>query len=239
MSASSSRPLARLLALSDEIELHRLLRSILTTESRALVAQPFARLSAGAREACDVVLIDLDRLDLGVVAHAKRVFPEAEIIALCGASREADRVAALEMGADCLERPFRAADLRARVRAAELRRFYAGAARRFYRRGALAVDLFERRVWRDGRPLALTPSESEVLEFLARAAGRAARFGEILAALGRGDSARDRQALRAFVSGLRRKIERDPGRPELLLSEPRIGYRLAAERDGVERAARG
>jgi two-component system KDP operon response regulator KdpE len=230
MSASCSRPRARLLALSDEVQLHRLLRSILTTEGRALVAQPFARLSGGAREACDVVLIDLDRLDLGVVAKAKRVFPGAEILALCGESREADRVAALEMGADCLERPFRAADLRARVRAAELRRFYAREERRYYRRGALTVDLFERRVSRDGRPLALTPSEIDVLAFLAREAGRAARFVEILEALGRDDSPRDRQALRAFVSGLRRKIERDAGRPELLLSEPRIGYRLVAER---------
>ena len=230
MGASSSRFVARLVALSDEVQLHRLLRSILTTESRTLVAAPFARLSCEAREACDVVLIDLDRLDLSVVGNAKRVFPGAEILALCRESREADRVAALEMGADCLERPFRAADLRARVRAAELRRFHAREERRFHRRGALVVDLFERRVSRDGRPLALTPSETGVLAFLAREAGRAPSFAEILAALGRGDAPRDRQALRAFVSGLRRKIERDPGRPELLLNEPRIGYRLAMER---------
>jgi two-component system KDP operon response regulator KdpE len=118
------------------------------------------------------------------------------------------------------------------VRVAELRRFKAKGDRRYYRRGSFVVDLFDRKVVLAGEPLALAPSELDVLTLLARDAGGVVTFGQILAGLGRADSAGARQALRLCVYRLRQKIERNPQQPALLLTEVRVGYRLAAEADG-------
>jgi two-component system KDP operon response regulator KdpE len=188
---------------------------------------------ASPAEPPDVVILDLDRLDAKVVSQAKRAFGEAEIIAVSNAYNEMDCVAVLEMGVDYLARPFRAQELLARVRAAELRRLTAKGYRRTYRHGSFVIDLLDWEVTREGRRLSLTPSELRILAVLAREPGRVATFGDILAGLGRADSWRDRQALHAFVVGLRRKIESDPKRPVLLLNEARVGYRLAAEPRGA------
>jgi DNA-binding response OmpR family regulator len=80
-----------------------------------------------------------------------------------------------------------------------------------------------------GELLALAPFELGVLTLLARDAGSVVPFGRILAEFGRADSAAARQALSSCVFRLRKRIERDPRRPDLLLTEARIGYRLAAE----------
>jgi two-component system, OmpR family, KDP operon response regulator KdpE len=92
-------------------------------------------------------------------------------------------------------------------------------------RGALIGDR------RHGRRslMALAPSELSVLTLLARDAGSVVTFGRILAGLERADSAAARQALRPCVFRLRHRIERDPRRPDLLLTEVGVGYRLAAE----------
>jgi two-component system, OmpR family, KDP operon response regulator KdpE len=82
-----------------------------------------------------------------------------------------------------------------------------------------------------GERIALAPSELGVLTILAGSAGYVATFGRILAGLGRTDSAAGRRALRASVFRLRRRIERDPQRPDLLLAEAGVGYRLAPETD--------
>ena len=79
-----------------------------------------------------------------------------------------------------------------------------------------------------GEPLALASSELEILTLLARNAVSVVTFGQILAALGRADSPAARQALRLVILRLRRRIERDPRRPDLLLTEVGVGYRLAA-----------
>jgi len=242
MGASVARPRTRILAVSDEVQLQRLLRSILEANGREIFAATHSAAEAPTAEPPDVVLLDLDRLDPRVVSQAKRAFAGAEVIALCHAYSEPDCVAVLEMGVDYLARPFRAQDLLARVRAAELRHLTARGYPRYYRHGAFVVDLLDGRVTRDGRRLSLTPSELRLLAVLAREPGRVATFGRILAGLGRADSLRDRQALHAFVVGLRRKIEADSKHPVLLLNEARVGYRLAAETsvpESLDAEARG
>ena len=97
-----------------------------------------------------------------------------------------------------------------RVRVAELRRFKATGRSRFYRRGSFVVDLFERTVALDGEPIALAPSELSVLMLLAGQPALVMTFGDILAGMGRGDSASGRRALYMTVFCLRRRIERDP-----------------------------
>ncbi len=242
MGASVTRPRTRILAISDEVQLHRLLRSILEPIGCKVVAATHSAAGATSGEPPDVVILDLDHLDARVVSQVKRTFAEAEIVALCNAYNEMECVAVLEMGVDYLARPFRAQDLLARVRAAELRHLTARGYPRYYRHGAFVVDLLDGRVTRDGRRLSLTPSELRLLAVLAREPGRVATFGRILAGLGRADSLRDRQALHAFVVGLRRKIEADSKHPVLLLNEARVGYQLAAETsvpESLDAEARG
>jgi two-component system, OmpR family, KDP operon response regulator KdpE len=230
MRASRARPGARILAVSDEVQLRRLVRSILEPIGCNVAAATHAAAAQEwAAERADIVILDLDRLDPIAVSQAKAAFAGAEIIVVHNAGSEVDRVAVLEIGVDHLARPFHGHELSARVRAAQLRRLAAKGYRRSYRHGSFAIDLLDWVVTRDGRRLSLSPSEMGVLAVLAREPGHVATFGEILAGLGRADTWRDRQVLHAFVVGLRRKIEEDSKRPVLVRSEARVGYRLAAE----------
>jgi two-component system KDP operon response regulator KdpE len=229
MSASLARPQTRILAISDEVQLHRLLRSILEPIGCEIVVATHSGAGLPLSDPPHIVVLDLDRLDPVAVSQAKDAFVDAEIIALCKDYREMDCVAVLEMGVEYLARPFRAQELTARVRAAQLRRLTARGYRRHYRHGSFAIDHLDWVVTRDGRRLSLTASELSVLAVLSHAPGHVATFGDILAGLGRPDSWSGRQRLHAFVVGLRGKIEEDAKRPVLILSEPRVGYRLAGE----------
>jgi DNA-binding response OmpR family regulator len=215
--------------LTSEIELMRLVRSVL--EPRGCLVDSDGLFGAGAKAngPFDVVMVDLPGLDLDHLRQAKRAYPDAHFIAICGSYREADCIAVLDLDADYLPRPFPPRDLVARVRVAELRRFNATGHRRYYRRGSFVIDLFDRKVTMGGERIALAPSEMCVLTLLASRAGHVATFDRILAALGRADSANGRRALRSSILRLRRRIERDPRRPDLLLTEGGVGYRLAAE----------
>ena len=180
------------------------------------------------------MILDLGRLDALLVSQARRVFAGAEVIAVCNAYSEVDCVALLEMGVDYLARPFRAQDLLARVRAAEIRRLAAKGFQRHYRFGPLDIDLIVCTAACDGRPLSLSRSELLILAALARQAGGVAAFRDILSGLGRANPRRNRQALHAFVHALRGKIESDPQRPALIrrVTRRESGYRLAAEPGG-------
>jgi two-component system KDP operon response regulator KdpE len=229
MEMSASRPRTRILALTGEMELLRLLRSILEPSGCKVSRGALALEGAAVSGLPDIVILDLETVDLDLVSRVRLAYPDAEIIAICSAYREADCIAILERNVDYLPRPFRAQDLAVRVRVAELRRFKAAGRSRFYRRGSFVVDLFERTVALDGEPIALAPSELSVLMLLAAQPGLVMTFGDILVGMGRGDSASGRRALYMSVLCLRRRIERDPSRPDLLLTEARVGYRLAPE----------
>jgi two-component system, OmpR family, KDP operon response regulator KdpE len=222
-------PRTRILVLTGEVELHRLLRSLLEPNGCQVVASAVPRDDSATNDPFDIVIVDLESLHLDVISRVVRAYPDAQIIAICGAYREADCITVLDMGADYLPRPFRALDLLARVRVAELRRFKAKGRPRYYRRGSFVIDLLDREVIRASEPLALSPTELEILTVLARNAGSVVTFNQILAGLGRADSPGARLALRNFILRLRRRIERYPRRPDLVLTEVGVGYRLAAE----------
>lgn len=232
MSARASRPRTLVLVLSDEVQLHRLLRSILEPAGRKLVSAPLSGLEGWLSGTPDVVIVDLDRLDPRIAIRARRAFGGAEILEVCGTYREEDGVAVLEIGVDYLARPFRARDLLAKVHAAELRRLTAKGCRRYYRAGGSIIDLLAGDVARQGRRIALTSNELRIVEILAREAGGVATIAQILSGLGRANAPRDRQSLRGFVCELRRKLESNPTRPEVIVSEARVGYRLLAEPGG-------
>ena len=211
-----------------------MLQSILEPNGCKVLPGALALDGAAAGPPVDIVIADLESfdresLDLALLSRLRHAYPGADMIAISREYREGDCVAVLELDVDYLPRPFRAQDLAARVRVAELRRFKGGGRRRFYRRGSFVVDLFNRTVVLDGGPIALAPSELSILMVLAGRPGRVAAFDDILADMGRAGSASGRQAVRMSVLGLRRRIERDPKHPVLLLTEFGIGYRLAPE----------
>jgi two-component system KDP operon response regulator KdpE len=141
-----------------------------------------------------------------------------------------EKVALLDAGADdYLTKPFSPTELQARVRA-QLRRAASqdqtGASR--IEADGLAIDIARRTVERDGAEIHLTPTEWDLLRILLRNAGRTMTHAQLFDAVWP-HSAGDAQAyLRVHLSNLRRKLERDPIRPRLIVTEPGVGYRLRA-----------
>jgi two-component system, OmpR family, KDP operon response regulator KdpE len=238
MGSSASRARTRIVGLTGEVGLLRLMRSILEPNGCEVVGGALALDGTVTGQPVDIVIADLESfdregLDLDLLTRLRRAYPGAEMIAISREYREGDCIAVLDVDVDYLPRPFSAQDLAARVRVAELRRFKAAGHKRFYRRGSFVVDLFDRAVALDGESIALAPSELSVLTVLASRPGCVTTFGDILAGVGRAGSASGRQAVRTSVFRLRRKIERDPKHPVILLTEAGVGYRLAPEKDDV------
>jgi two-component system, OmpR family, KDP operon response regulator KdpE len=226
------------LVLTSDAGLIRLARSILKPACRVIGSVPLGANADIRTEQMDVVIIDAESVDHDVISAARRACPNARVIALAREFREADCVATLDADADYLARPFRAHDLAARVRVAELRRFNATGRPRTYRKGRVAFDLFNRSLAIDVRPVALSPSELAILSLLASQPGVVVEYKWILAELGLDGSERSRGALRSHVLRLRRKIERDSLHPEILLAEAGVGYRLAGSSDEPPHRAR-
>jgi two-component system KDP operon response regulator KdpE len=227
MGTRISRRGTTVLVLTSDAGLIRLARSILKPACRVIGSAPLGGNADIRTEQTDVVIIDAESVDHDVISAARRACPNARVIALAREFREADCVAILDADADYLARPFRAQDLAARVRVAELRRFNLTGRPRTYRKGLLIFELYDRRLAIDGRAVALSPSELAILSLLAGQPGAVAEYERILAELGLDGSQRSRGTLRSHVLRLRRKIERDSLHPEILLAEAGVGYRLA------------
>ncbi|HEY7849152.1 MAG TPA: response regulator transcription factor [Ktedonobacterales bacterium] len=226
---------ARVLVIDDEPEIGRAVRLGLrsadfTVESCATGAAGLERV---AQWRPDVILLDLSLPDMdGVeVCRRLRAWTQTPIIVLSVRSREADKVAALEQGADdYLTKPFGMSELIARVRVA-LRHAAqtagpGGAAGALVRVGELELDLERRLVTVGGQPVHLTPTEYEVLKYMATHMGKVITHQMLLHAVWGPSYEAEAHYLRVFINQLRRKIEPDPSRPRYLITEPGIGYRL-------------
>jgi two-component system KDP operon response regulator KdpE len=151
------------------------------------------------------------------------------ILVLSVRDAEEDKVAALDLGADdYLTKPFGAAELLARVRALLRRAAPEPTGMRFVA-ADLIVDVAARTVRRGDAPLHLTPTEWRLLEALATAPGVLRTHEWLLGHVWDPDQAPDVEALRVFVSQLRRKLEADPRRPQVIGTEPGVGYRWQLE----------
>ena len=221
----------RVLVVDDEPQIQRFLAPALNAAGYDVLQTENAReaLRMIATAAPDMVVLDLGLPDMDGkdVLREARTFYAAPIIVLSARDREAEKIAALDLGADdYVEKPFAIGELLARLRAAL--RHHAGrtsAATKIELDG-LVVDMEKRRVTKDGAPVKLTPREYDVLSVLARHAGRVVTHGQILTSVWGPAHKDDTQYLRVFIGQLRAKIESDPSSPKIILTESGIGYRF-------------
>jgi two-component system, OmpR family, KDP operon response regulator KdpE len=230
------RPAPLVLLIEDEAQMRRFLRTALAANDYRLVEAETARegLAQAASRNPDVILLDLglpDRDGLEV-ARELREWSGAPIIVLSARGREEDKVKALDLGADdYLTKPFGVDELLARIRVA-LRHASAtpGAPPEpVFEAGDLRVDRAARRVWRSGQEVHLTPTEYKLLITLIRHAGKVLTHRQLLKEVWGANYANQSHYVRVYMAQLRQKIEADPARPRLLITEPGVGYRLRDE----------
>lgn len=218
------------LVIDDELQIRRLLR--LTLEANGYRVIEAAGGQAGLVEAAtrrpDIVILDLGLPDLDGVAVLKRLreWSRVPVLVLSVRDGEEDKIAALDGGADdYVTKPFSTRELLARLRVAQ-RHAQPADETAVIRTGALEIDLASRRVTLKGQEVRLTSTESALLRFLARHAGRALTHRQILRDVWGPGAESQTHYLRVYMAHLREKLEAVPAKPELLITEPGVGYRL-------------
>lgn len=224
----------RILVVDDEAQILRFLKVALEAVGyQVLPAETAAqavRLAASA--APEAVILDLGLPDRdGKAALADiRAFSPVPVIVLSARDQEAEKIAALDLGADdYVEKPFGIGELLARLRAAL--RHADNRSREIAEivSGDLRIDFAARQVTVAGAEVQLTPKEYDLLSILARHAGKVLTHRQILAAVWGPAHQDDTQYLRVFIGQLRAKIDADPARPSLIRTETGIGYRFQAD----------
>ena len=226
----------RVLVIDDEREIRRAVHTGLAGANFAVEGATTGAqgMELVARWHPDVVILDLSLPDMdGVeVCRQLRGWSQVPIIVLSVRAGDQDKIAALELGADdYLTKPFSMGELLARLRVALRHAAHAGGGSGTdaqFQSGGLILDFERRRVTVDGAEAHLTPTEYEVLKYLAVNAGKVVTHRTLLRAVWGPQYEDEAHYLRVFVGQLRRKIEPDPSRPRYLLTEPGIGYRLQA-----------
>jgi two-component system, OmpR family, KDP operon response regulator KdpE len=172
----------------------------------------------------DLGLPDGDGLDL---LRTMRLTTRIPVIILSARGREAEKVAALDAGADdYLTKPFGVAELLARVRVALRHAGSGGPPSEVLTSGPIRIDRSRHEVAIDGTAVHLTPIEFQLLAILVQNAGRVLTHRQLLRAVWGPDAIEQTQYLRVHMAALRRKVERDPARPRWLVTEAGVGYRL-------------
>ena len=225
----------RILIIEDEAEIRRFLRATLLGSGYRVLESPTGE--DGLQQAKDekpaLLLLDLGLPDIDglSVIHKLRQWSNVPIIVLSARGNEADKIKALDGGADdYLTKPFGVGELLARVRVA-LRRLpeVSEADASVFTLGELRVDFGRHQVFVGEKEVHLTPIEHRLLTTLIRHGGKLVTHRQLLKEVWGPDSVFETHYLRVYMAHLRRKIESDPSRPQYLLTEPGIGYRLGSE----------
>ncbi len=218
------------LIIDDEAQIRRLLR--ITLEANGWRVLEAANGQNGLTEAAtrrpDAVILDLGLPDLDGVIVLKRLreWSRVPVIVLSVRDRDEDKIAALDHGADdYVTKPFSTAELLARLRVAQ-RHAQPITETVLFRAGDIEVDLSSRCVTRGGREVKLTATEYALLRLLVRHAGRVLTHHQILREVWGPGSIGQTHYLRVYMAHLREKLEEVPSKPELLITEPGVGYRL-------------
>jgi two-component system KDP operon response regulator KdpE len=224
------------LLVEDEPQMRRFLRAALASHDYRLIEAETAKegiAHASARKP-DVILLDLglpDRDGLDVTRDL-REWSTTPIIVLSARGREQDKVAALDLGADdYLTKPFGVDELLARIRVAlrHASRPAGAPPEPVFEAGDVRVDLARREVTKAGTPVHLTPTEYKLLGLLIRHAGKVLTHRQLLKEVWGVNYADQSHYVRVYMAQLRQKLEADPARPRLILTEPGVGYRLRVE----------
>jgi two-component system KDP operon response regulator KdpE len=222
----------RALIIDDEPQIRRALRAGLERNGYtvSLAASGEEGLDMAALHPPDIVILDLAMPGIeGLeVCRQLREWTQVPIVVLSVREGESDKIAALDLGADdYLTKPFSLEELLARMRAV-LRR--ASSAPEpdapLFSAGDLRIDFAHRRVTLADQELHLTPTEYELLRYMALNPDRVLTHRQLLTKVWGPEYAEDTHTLRVHIANLRNKIEPDPTRPQLLHTQPRVGYRF-------------
>jgi two-component system, OmpR family, KDP operon response regulator KdpE len=223
----------KILVVDDELPILKVIKSTLSNSRTEILTAATAAeaLQIVAQTPLDAILLDLGLPDCDgkdVIVQVRQ-WTGAPIIVLSARHETGERIAALDLGAnDYLTKPFHMGELQARLRAALRQLQRSREAALSYSGGGLEINFNARRITILGEEVRLTRKEYELLSCLARHAGQVVSHKQLLAA-GWGGTIADTQFVRVYVGQIRQKIEADPSAPALILTEPGIGYRLAAE----------
>jgi two-component system KDP operon response regulator KdpE len=224
-----SAPSFKVLVIDDEPPIRKLLRMGLTAQGYQIVEAPNGKTALELlKQKPDLVILDLGLPDIQGHELLRMIRARAEtvpIVVLSSRGDEAGKVQALDYGADdYVTKPFGMEELLARMRTALRHQLQVHGERPVFRVGDLSVDLVRRIVKVGDKDIKLSPKEYDLLRVLVQHAGKVLTHKYLLGELW--DPMTDAQYLRVYVRQLRQKIEQDPERPQYILTETGIGYRL-------------
>jgi two-component system KDP operon response regulator KdpE len=225
----------RILIVDDEKTIRRFLKATLISHGYNVfeAANGKEALEYSVSSHPDAIILDLGLPDMDGIEVTRQIRKRAKtpIIILSVRENEADKIAALDAGADdYLTKPFNAGEMLARLRAV-MRRLLPQNERSVFKVGKLSIDIANHNVEVKARQIHLTPTEYDLLKVLVLNAGKIMTHGQILKEIWNKDEGFEEAShlLRVTISNLRNKIESNPDRPDYILTEPGIGYRLSSE----------
>ena len=226
--ASAVKP--TVLVIDDELQIRRLLRVCLEANNYKVIEAATGQegLAGAAQYRPDVVLLDLGLPDMDGVSVLKRLreWSRAPVVVLSVRDREDDKIKALDHGADdYITKPFGSGELLARLRVA-MRHGQPPSESAVFCSGSLEVDLAARLVKVRGNEVKLTATEYALLRLFVQHAGKVLTHQQILREVWGPNYVDQTQYLRVYLAHLREKLEADPAKPTLFITEPGIGYRL-------------
>ena len=225
---------ARILVVDDDPQIRRVMRVTLTGQGYEVddAKNGEAALEKLRGERFDLVLLDMNMPGMGGLETCRAIRAQSEmaIVMLTVRDSEADKVEALDAGADdYITKPYNAPELLARIRAALRRTPWTHGPSGRLALGSVNVDFDTREVTNAGRRVRLTPKEFELLRYLTAHPNKVLSHRELLQAVWGPDYGDQVDYLRVFVNQLRKKIEQNPSSPRFLLTEPWVGYRLQVQ----------
>lgn len=221
------------LLVDDEPQIRRLLRACLERNDYQVIeaATGDEGIQESIRVQPDAVLLDLGLPDIDGLAVLKRLreWSQVPVLVVSVRGQEEDKITALDNGAnDYITKPFSTGELLARLRAAQ-RSNPSPAQAEVFRSGPLKVDLAARTVKIKAKPVKLTATEYSLLRLFIQHAGKVLTHGQILREIWGTDDPEKTGYLRVYMAYLREKLEAKPAEPELLVTEPGVGYRLVVQ----------
>lgn len=229
----SDKPKPIALVVDDEVQIRRLLRVCLEADGYRVLEAGTGQeaITEAAQRKPDVVILDLGLPDMDGVAALKRLreWSRVPVVVLSVRDREEDKIAALDHGADdYVTKPFGTGELLARLRVAR-RHADPGPETSVFRSGRLEVDLTARVVRLEGAEVKLTATEYSLLRLFVQHPGKVLTHRHILREVWGPNYTEQTHYLRVYMAHLREKLEREPSKPRLLITEPGVGYRLIEE----------